>query len=95
MKMWKGNGNTTTLLFSLKGLEILHQEGRVQVNTMVMEHFNNILFHEFGSVYQSIIQSIYQSGIVIEQKKNTSSILVLEQVQVFSRASHEPGLHGR
>jgi hypothetical protein len=26
MKMWKGNRNTTTLLFSLKGLEILHQE---------------------------------------------------------------------
>jgi len=26
MKMWKGNGNTTVILFSLKGLEILHQE---------------------------------------------------------------------
>jgi hypothetical protein len=25
MNMWRGNGNTTTL-FSLKGLEILHQE---------------------------------------------------------------------
>jgi len=25
MQMWKGNGNTITLLFSLKGLEILHQ----------------------------------------------------------------------
>jgi hypothetical protein len=28
MKMWKGNGNTTTLLFSQKGLEILHEERR-------------------------------------------------------------------
>ena len=27
MKMWKGNGNTTILLFSLKGLEILYQKG--------------------------------------------------------------------
>ena len=44
MKMWKRNGNTTTL-FSLKGLEIVHQEGRGQVKTMVMEHFNGILFH--------------------------------------------------
>ena len=37
MKTWKGNGNTTTLLFSLKGLEILHQERRGQVKTIVME----------------------------------------------------------
>jgi hypothetical protein len=44
MKMLKGNGNTTTLLFSLKGLEILHQERRVQVKTIV----NSILFHKSG-----------------------------------------------
>jgi hypothetical protein len=37
MKMWEGNGNTTTLLFSLKGLEILHQERRRQVNSIEME----------------------------------------------------------
>jgi hypothetical protein len=48
MKMWKENGNITTLFFSLKGLEILHQEGRGQVKTMVMEHFNGILFHKSG-----------------------------------------------
>ena len=41
--MWKGNGNATTLLFSLKGLEILLQERREQVDTIVMEHFNNIV----------------------------------------------------
>ena len=41
MKIWKGKGSTTTLLFSLKELEILHQERRDQVNTTVMEHFNS------------------------------------------------------
>ena len=46
MKMWKGNENATTLLFSLKRLEIVHQERRGQVKTMVMEHFNGILFHK-------------------------------------------------
>jgi hypothetical protein len=40
------NGNTTTLLFSLKGLEILHEERREKVKTMVMEHFNSILYHK-------------------------------------------------
>ena len=50
MKMWKGNGNTTTLLFSLKRLEIVHQERRGQVKTIVMEHFNGILFHKSGAV---------------------------------------------
>ena len=46
MKMWKGNRNTTTLLFLLKELEILHQERRGQVKTIVMEHFNDVLFHK-------------------------------------------------
>ena len=48
MKKWKGNGNTTTLLLSLKGLEILHKKRRGQVKTIVMEHFNGILFHKSG-----------------------------------------------
>ena len=48
MNMWKGNGNTTTLLFSLKRLEIVHQERRGQVKTIIIEHFNGILFHKFG-----------------------------------------------
>jgi hypothetical protein len=48
MKMWKANGNTTTLLFSLKILEIVHQERKGQVKTTVMEHFNGILFHKSG-----------------------------------------------
>ena len=46
MKLWKGNGNTASLKFSQKRLEILHQERRGQVNTIVMEHFNNILFYK-------------------------------------------------
>ena len=48
-----------TLLFSLKGLEILHQERRGQVNTIVIWQLNSILFHKSGSAskqhsYQSI-----------------------------------------
>ena len=65
MKICKGNGNTTTLLFSLKGLEMLHQKRRVQVKTIAMEHFNSILFHKYGPANkqhtnQSINQSINQ-----------------------------------
>ena len=48
MKMWKGSGSATTLLFSLKRLEIVNQERRGQVKTIVMEHFNGIFFHKYG-----------------------------------------------
>ena len=37
---------TITLLYSLKGLEILHQERRGKVKTIVMEDFYGILFHK-------------------------------------------------
>ena len=48
-----------TLLFSLEGLEILHQEIRGQVNTILVKHFNSILFHKFGpAAKQHILQSI-------------------------------------
>ena len=47
MQMWKGMWNTTTVLFSL-GHDILHQERRGQVKTIVMEHFYGILFHKSG-----------------------------------------------
>jgi hypothetical protein len=40
MEIWKGKGNRITLPFSLKGLEILHQDKRGQVKFIVMEHFN-------------------------------------------------------
>jgi hypothetical protein len=42
MKMWKGSGNTITLLFSLKG----NKERSSQVKTIVMEYFYGILFHK-------------------------------------------------
>ena len=48
MKMWKEHGNTTALLFFLKRHEIPHQERRTQVKTIVIEHFNGILFHKYG-----------------------------------------------
>jgi hypothetical protein len=48
MKLWKGNGNTTTLIVSQKGLEILHQERRGQVKAIAMARFNSIFFHKFG-----------------------------------------------
>jgi hypothetical protein len=52
--MWKGNGKTTILLFSLKGIDIFHQ-----AYTIVAQHFNSILFHKSGPpnkqhAYQSI-----------------------------------------
>ena len=48
MKMWIGKGNTTTLLFSVNGLDILHQERRGHMNTKSMENFNK------QHAYQSI-----------------------------------------
>ena len=48
MKMSKGNWNTTTLLVYLEGTVILHQERRGQVKTIVIEHFNSILFLKSG-----------------------------------------------
>jgi hypothetical protein len=53
VKIWKGNWNTTTLLFSQKELEIVHQERRGQVKTIVIEHFNGIFFHNSGPTNQS------------------------------------------
>jgi hypothetical protein len=72
MKMCKGNGNTTALLFSLKGLEILHGGRRGQVKTIVMEHFNSILFHMSGPANkQHDIIKIFQFTVkLIEGKAN-------------------------
>ena len=54
-KMWKGNGNTITLLFSLKGLEIIQQERGGQVNTIVMGYFNSILSHKSGTAKKRVL----------------------------------------
>ena len=64
MIIWKGNGNTTTLLFSLKGLEILHRDRR-KVKTIVMEHFEGIIFLKFGPANK---QHTNQSEFITELK---------------------------
>jgi hypothetical protein len=65
-EMWKRNGNTTTLLLSPKGLQVLDEKRREEMNTIVMEHFKRILFYKSEHAnkqhtYQSINQSINQS----------------------------------
>ena len=46
--MRKGNRNTTKLLLSLKGLEILQHLKRGYANTIVTEYFNSSLFYKSG-----------------------------------------------
>ena len=46
MKTWKGNGNTTTGLFSPKGLEILYPERRTKVTIIMIENFNSIFLRK-------------------------------------------------
>ena len=79
MKMWKGNCNTTTS-FSLKGLEILHQERRGQMKTIVMEHFNGILFHKSGLAYkQHTNHHHHQRNIPCRSRNQTWNLLVSRQ----------------
>jgi hypothetical protein len=80
MKIWKGNENNTTL-FSLKELEMLHQERRGQVNTIVMEHFNNILFHKFGP---AIKQHTYHHHHLKTKPENLSYIKFQAQLALIS-----------
>jgi hypothetical protein len=50
-----------TLLFSVEALQILRQKRREQVKTIVLEHFNSILFHKSGPANkQHTNQSINQ-----------------------------------
>ena len=44
----------------VKGLAILRHERREQVNSIIMEHFKNIIFHNFEPVNK---QHVYQSSI--------------------------------
>ena len=57
-KMWKGNGITTTLLFSLKGLEILHQEKRER------ENHSNETSTAFSSTSPDLLTGINQVAYV-------------------------------
>ena len=83
------NGNTTKLLFSLKELEILHQERRGQVKTIAMEHFNVILFHKSRSANKQYTkQSINiiaqdQDGYDIYRTENNLSILSLSCIAFY------------
>ena len=89
MEMWKGNGNTTTLLFSLKKLEIVHQEKRRQVKTIVMEHFNGILFHKSGPAikqhtnHQSLIAPGQLKWMSIRLQTWAYKIRILIEVRIF------------
>ena len=78
MKMWKGNGNTATLLFSLKGLEMLHQEIREQVKTTI-----GILFRKsVPANKQHTSQSICCTGSRYEINSSMNIILTLGSVVV-------------
>jgi hypothetical protein len=51
------------IVISLKVLAISHQERRGQVKTIIMEHYNGILFHKSGPANkQHTNQSINQFG---------------------------------
>ena len=85
MKRWKGNLNTTTLLFSLKGLEILNEERRGQVKTIVMEHFNSILFCISGPANQELTN---QSSINSSSISNGSGCIRMSSKYFHSMAEH-------
>ena len=77
MRMWKGNGNTTTLTFSLKGLDILHQERRGQVNTIVIEHCNSNVFHKSGTAnkQRSNQSIIYKASCILSYRLHSNIAL--------------------
>jgi hypothetical protein len=79
---------TTTLLCSLKGLEILHQERRGQVKNIVMELFNNILFHKSGPANkqhtnQSIKQRIYVDSLIVLNGNTTTLLFSLKGLEIL------------
>ena len=96
MKMRNRIGKTTTLLFSLKGLDNLHQERKGQVNTIVMKQFNSILFHKSVNkqhTYQSfnrmlIILFIYQfytfSSASLIISKFSKAVKIVFRVYAFA-----------
>ena len=71
LDMWEGNVDTTTLLFSLKVLAILHQ-----VNTIVMEHFKSgpaNKQHAYQSINIAGVGSLIGDDIrTIERKSDVS-----------------------
>ena len=77
MKTWTRNRNTTTLLFSLKGLDILHQERRGKEKTIVLEHFNGILFHKSRHANK---QHTNQSNIEVGNMDTSDSAPMADRV---------------
>jgi hypothetical protein len=74
--MWKGNGNTTPLLFSLKRLEIVNQERSGEVKIIVMEHFNGILFQKSGPINKQHTNQPTTKGL--QERKHNFSFLILK-----------------
>ena len=81
MKMLKGNRNTTTLLFYLKGLGILHQVRIGQVKIMVMEHLNGILFHKSGPANK---QHAYQWILTMCTKFHIHLLVIVKTALKFN-----------
>ena len=71
-KVWKGNGDTST--FSLKGLEILHQEWRWQVKSIFLQkpgpankkntYQSMLIIHSVGLQSVNHFQKIYFTSLV-------------------------------
>ena len=63
IKKWMEEEKSRFNTIAEKGLEILHQERRGQVNSTVMEHFNSILFHKSGPANKQ--QRKYDTTMVV------------------------------
>ena len=74
------------ILFPLKGLEILCQEGRGQVNILEMEDFNSIVLHKFKDLITSSI-SVNQSINHTEYQKQMAKD-VLKGVKYLQSGIH-------
>ena len=84
--MWKGNGDTTTLLFSLKGLEILHQDRRGQVKTIVTKHNKSILFQKLTisiQINQSIKQTLIQVAVFPVLPHSNAVMAILHNLYIL------------
>ena len=97
MKMWKGNGNTNTLLSSLKVIEILHQGRRGLVNVIIMAHFNSILFHKSGPANKQHTYQLTRSrylNITLQQCRFRGHTYWLELVSRDAALFPSPGVEG-
>ena len=79
----KGNGNTAILLYSLKQHDILYQERREQVNTLVMAFSSRISDLQINSIPQSIkllaLSEILVRNYLLKTFKNIADDPIIEQ----------------